>query len=565
MKPLALSDHPFEPLEPEDPPEIGGYRMVARLGTGGMGRVYMATTQSGRWLAIKVIRPEFADDGEFRRRFEQEVTAAQRVQSLFTAPVIDAELEGPRPWMATAYVPGPSLARAVALHGPMPDDTVQSLLIGMAEALRAIHGARIVHRDLKPSNVLLAEDGPRVIDFGIARAADTTPLTRTGMRIGSPQFMAPEQALGHDCTTAVDCFALGSVIFFAATGRTPFGEGPDTAVLFRIAHEEPNLDGCPESLRDLVRRCLNKNPEERPDAAAILAELRPEADARSGGWLPDNVTRRLPAYAAPPPPTRPLASGGIAPPSPTGTPPPHPRAAALPPPMPAPPGESPPQRPLAAGMPPWGMPPRPQPITPPGGPLPPGNRLRRSTSVKVALGGIAALAVVVLIVDIGIRLASTATGHRERASTSAVPGDGGTNGTWENDRRVGAELGRYKDINLSRYYSIRFANDPKHPTPTKGTSGGDLSYDGLSLWGAQLSVLSPGQPGNYVNCRDSTRYTARIGAEFLIKGQLICVTTVSGLVGVIKIKEVGDYIYFHRPYIMFDLAVYQGVPPTPGG
>lgn len=298
MQSDAWSDPPFQPLTPEDPRDIGGYRILARLGAGGMGRVYLGATQTGRRLAVKVVRPELADDQEFRRRFQQEIAAAQRVQSIYTAAVVDADPNGPRPWMATAHIPGPSLAHAVAELGPLPIETVHVLVAGVAEALRAVHQAGIIHRDLKPSNVLLAPDGPRVIDFGIARATDSTPLTRTGLRIGSPQFMSPEQALGEPAGTASDVFALGSLAYFAATAGTPFGEGPDTAVLFRIAHQEPTLDGCPEPLRALVSACLTKEPSGRPSTRHIIDALTSATGATSRDWLPVSLTRRLQHYAA---------------------------------------------------------------------------------------------------------------------------------------------------------------------------------------------------------------------------------------------------------------------------
>ena len=198
---------------------MAGYRLSARLGSGGMGKVYLSYTPGGRPVAIKVIRPEFAEDPDFRRRFRQEVQAAQRVQGLYTAPVIDSETDGAQPWLATAYVAGPTLAAAVAEHGPLPVQTVLLLVAGMAEALQGIHGAGIVHRDLKPSNVLLAPDGPRVIDFGIARAADAHALTGSGIMIGTPAFMAPEQATGAAIGAETDIFALGQVAVFAAMGR----------------------------------------------------------------------------------------------------------------------------------------------------------------------------------------------------------------------------------------------------------------------------------------------------------------------------------------------------------
>ncbi|MFG1943946.1 serine/threonine-protein kinase [Nonomuraea sp. NPDC048826] len=298
----------FKPLQPGDPREVGGYRIIARLGEGGMGRVYLGTTQAGRRLAIKVIRPEFSHDAEFRRRFEHEVSAAQRVHSMYTAPVIDADVAGPHPWLATAFVPGPTLAQVVAAHGPLPVGTVRVLMAGVAEALLAVHAAGVIHRDLKPSNVLLAADGPKVIDFGIARAAESTALTRTGVRIGTPPFMAPEQALGHPSTPALDVFALGSLTCFAATGAAPFGDGPAPAVLYRIAHEQPGLDDCPDELRPLVSRCLAKAPDQRPRIREIISTLR--IDTVPGDWLPEQVSGRLPAFTAEPPPAPATMPGG---------------------------------------------------------------------------------------------------------------------------------------------------------------------------------------------------------------------------------------------------------------
>ncbi|MFA1548597.1 serine/threonine-protein kinase [Actinomadura chokoriensis] len=302
--------HPvYDPPAQGDPREIGGYRIIARLGAGGMGQVFLGSTQSGRHLAIKVVRPEFADDPEFRRRFAQEVTAAQRVQNLYTAPVIDADLNGPVPWLATAHIPGPSLAAAVAESGPLPLSALPTLGAGIDEALQAVHRAGVVHRDLKPSNVLLASDGPRVIDFGIARAADATPLTRTGGVIGSPQFMAPEQVRGTDSTAALDIFAFGSLLYFAATGRSPFGDGDPQAVMFRIVQEEPRLDGCPESLRPLIERCLDKDPANRPGDGELLDELTGMRSAEPAAWPPEPVTESLRAYAAVPGPNGPGSTG----------------------------------------------------------------------------------------------------------------------------------------------------------------------------------------------------------------------------------------------------------------
>ncbi|MFI8823695.1 serine/threonine-protein kinase [Streptomyces sp. NPDC053431] len=313
----AGSSAVFQPLAADDPTTVAGYRLAARLGAGGMGKVYLSYTPGGRPVAVKVIRPEFGEDAEFRRRFAQEVRSAQRVQGLFTAPVIDADAEGAQPWLVTAYVPGPSLADAVVAHGALPVETVLLLVAGMAEALHVIHGAGLVHRDLKPSNVLLAADGPRVIDFGIAHAADATSLTGSGVTIGTPSFMAPEQAAGSRVTAATDIFALGQVAVYAATGVPAFGEGTSHGVLYRIVHEQPDLSAVPERLSELVGRCLAKDPEARPSVAEVI-RLCQEANAatvlrRPEDWLPTAVSADItartatpgPAQTPPPPATAP--------------------------------------------------------------------------------------------------------------------------------------------------------------------------------------------------------------------------------------------------------------------
>ncbi|MFD8644460.1 serine/threonine-protein kinase [Streptomyces zaomyceticus] len=344
----------FHPLAADDPTTVAGYRLAAKLGAGGMGKVYLSYTPGGRPVAIKLIRPEFGEDAEFRRRFAQEVRSAQRVQGLFTAPVIDADPEGAQPWLATAYVPGPSLADAVVSHGALPVETVLLLVAGMAEALHVIHGAGIVHRDLKPSNVLLAADGPRVIDFGIAHAADATSLTGSGVAIGTPSFMAPEQAAGRKVTPATDIFALGQVAAYAATGVPAFGEGTSHGVLYRIVHEEPDLGAVPERLSELVTRCLAKDPAARPTLAEVI-RLCQEANAatvlrRPEDWLPAPVSADITARAAapapvqtPPPPT--TAPAGYSPTAPAGPPAPAAHAPTAPS-TPAPP--SPPAAPPGA-------------------------------------------------------------------------------------------------------------------------------------------------------------------------------------------------------------------------
>ncbi|WP_354637143.1 serine/threonine-protein kinase [Kitasatospora camelliae] len=288
----------FAPLSSDDPREIGGYRLRARLGAGGMGRVYLAHTPAGRPVALKVVRPELAEDPDFRYRFIQEVASARRIHGLYTAQVVDAGTDAATPWLATAFVPGPSLHQVVHRHGPLPERTVLLLLAGIAEALQAIHTAGVVHRDLKPANVLIAPDGPRVIDFGIARAADASPLTGTGLRIGSPGFMAPEQALGLPVTSATDVFALGALIAYTGSGTTPFGSGPEPVPLYRVVHEEPDLSRLPYGLHDLVRYCLAKNPEDRPDTAWLIEAARHHPTTGgdlhfSDGWLPQQVGGEL--------------------------------------------------------------------------------------------------------------------------------------------------------------------------------------------------------------------------------------------------------------------------------
>jgi serine/threonine protein kinase len=247
-------------LRRDDPASVGSYRLLGRLGTGGMGQVFLGQSPGGRLVAVKVIRPELADEAGFRARFAREVTAARNVSGLFTALVVDADPEAPVPWLATAYVSGPSLAEAVNEHGPLPAPSVLALGAGLAEGLGVIHAAGVVHRDLKPANVLLAHDGPRVIDFGIARALETSMLTQSGTVMGSPGFMSPEQAEGAEVGPPSDVFSLGAVLAFAATGEGPFGSGPTPALLYRVVNRDPDLDGQPEQVRPLVERCLAKDP-----------------------------------------------------------------------------------------------------------------------------------------------------------------------------------------------------------------------------------------------------------------------------------------------------------------
>ncbi|MGI5436816.1 serine/threonine-protein kinase [Streptomyces shenzhenensis] len=297
----------MEKLGPGDPRGIGAYRLLARLGAGGMGQVYLARSDRGRTVAVKLVREELAAQEEFRARFRQEVRAAHRVGGHWTAPVLDADTESAVPWVATGYVAGPSLQQVVGRdHGALPERSVRILAAGLAHALQDIHAAGIVHRDLKPSNVLVTIDGPRVIDFGIARALETPAgdgLTRTGSLVGSPGFMAPEQVRGNRITPACDVFCLGSVLAYAATGALPFGGANSGvhALMFRIAQEEPDLAGVPEGLADLVRDCLRKDPAARPTLDRILERTGAEdtvSDGRSRDpWLPAALVAQLGRHA----------------------------------------------------------------------------------------------------------------------------------------------------------------------------------------------------------------------------------------------------------------------------
>lgn len=296
----------LEELQPGDPAQVGPYRLTGVLGAGGMGRVFLGWSSGGRPVAVKVIKPELAADAEFRNRFRREVAAARTISGMYTALLLGTDLDGPVPWLATAYVDGPSLNEAVASYGPLPVTSVLALAAGLAEALAAIHTAGLVHRDLKPSNVLLASDGPRVIDFGISRAADTTTLTSTGQSLGSPGYLSPEQAVGNEVAPSTDIFSLGAVLAFAASGNGPFGAGSLPALVYRVVHEPPTLEGVPAELRPLIERCLAKEPGDRPTANDLLVEL---ADVQPGAqWLPERITAALAGFAVPAP-TR-TASGG---------------------------------------------------------------------------------------------------------------------------------------------------------------------------------------------------------------------------------------------------------------
>ncbi|MFI6351014.1 PQQ-binding-like beta-propeller repeat protein [Streptomyces sp. NPDC050560] len=269
-------------LRAGDPAEIGGYPVEARLGAGGMGTVFLGRTASGRAVAVKLIHQQFADDDEFRTRFRQEVAAARRVSGAFTAAVVDADTDGAHPWMATTYIKGPTLAERITGEGPLDGRQLRTLAIGLAEALRDIHRAGVVHRDLKPSNVVLSPDGPRVIDFGISRAAGHQTLTMTGRVIGTPPFMSPEQLQSpRDVGPSSDVFSLATLLVYAATGQGPFDADSPYMTAYQVVHEAPALAAVPAPLRAVVEPCLAKDGAGRPSADALLTRLRA---------LPDDLT-----------------------------------------------------------------------------------------------------------------------------------------------------------------------------------------------------------------------------------------------------------------------------------
>ncbi|MGW1338407.1 protein kinase domain-containing protein [Streptomyces rubiginosohelvolus] len=463
----------MDKLGPDDPHRIGAYRLLGRLGEGGMGQVFLARSDRGRTVALKLVRRELAERPEFRARFRQEVHAAHRVGGAWTAPVLDSDTEASVPWVATGYVAGPSLQRIVSgrpgapvtasgAYGPLPARSVRFLGSGLAHALQHIHGAGLIHRDLKPSNVLMTIDGPRVIDFGIARALESVAdgdLTRTGVLVGSPGFMAPEQVRGERVTTACDVFCLGSVLAYAASGRLPFGtpeSGGVHALMFRIAQEDPDLTGVPEELAGVVRDCLAKDPAARPGTDEILARLG-EADADEP-WLPATLLAQLGRQAVglldaedPEEPGKPEAPGRPGSPwgseSPRGSGSPQAPETARTPESPQTPETArtpvspqapavPPSGPRTLASPPWPpTPAQPTQLTQPAypsAPIPPAHfaptppppaRDRRSAGATVALIAVA------VVVAIGAGGSVYAFMKGDGAGTIASPGPAGSAGT----------------------------------------------------------------------------------------------------------------------------------------
>ncbi|MFD3910403.1 protein kinase [Streptomyces sp. NPDC058603] len=274
-------------LRREDPRVVGSFRIHRRLGAGGMGVVYLGSDRRGQRVALKVIRPDLAEDQEFRSRFAREVSAARRIRGGCTARLVAADLDADRPWFATQYVPGPSLHDKINEEGPLSAAEVASVGAALSEGLVAVHEAGVVHRDLKPSNILLSPKGPRIIDFGIAWATGASTLTHVGTAVGSPGFLAPEQVRGAAVTPATDVFSLGATLAYAATADSPFGHGSSEVMLYRVVHEEAHLDGMPDALAPLVRACLAKDPEERPSTLQLSMRLK-EIAAREAQGLSDS-------------------------------------------------------------------------------------------------------------------------------------------------------------------------------------------------------------------------------------------------------------------------------------
>ncbi|MEU6669558.1 serine/threonine-protein kinase [Streptomyces sp. NPDC046727] len=348
---------------------IGGYLVERRLGEGGMGTVYLARTRGGRAVALKVAKAELAADPVFRERFRSEVEAARAVGGFHTAPVVDADVDGDQLWLATAYIPGPTLAERLAAEGAMDEPRLRSLAAALAEALESIHSCGLVHRDLKPGNIIMAADGPRVLDFGISRAVESTRLTATGTAFGTPGFLAPEQALGHDVSGAADVFALGAVLV-AAAGGSAWGEGTPMGLMYRSVHEPPDLSAVPEGLREVVEECLAKEPSARPTPTALLDRLTGPAAEPTGPTAPRYqptlaTTPQTPAAPPQTPATPPQALAtppqAFTAPPPPATPPQMPAHApaqpATPPHLPAQPAATPPPAPYGFGPPiPYGTP-----------------------------------------------------------------------------------------------------------------------------------------------------------------------------------------------------------------
>ncbi|MGJ5897227.1 serine/threonine-protein kinase [Streptomyces niveiscabiei] len=555
-------DGAFGALEAGDPVMVGPYRLTAKLGAGGMGAVYLSHTAGGHSVAIKTVRPELAENAEFRRRFRQEVAAARRVQGFYTAPVLDHDVDGPQPWLATAYVAGPSLAEAVGKHGPLPVSSVLLLLAGVAEALSAIHGAEVVHRDLKPSNVLLAADGPRVIDFGIARASDATSLTSTGVSPGTPAFMSPEQAAGKRVTPASDIFSLGQIGVFAATGRGAYGDGSAHALLYRIVHETPDLTGLPAELA-FIARCLAKDPAERPTPAEVIA-LCQEASAtplrQSGDWLPAaigaDIPLRTPRNAGAvggqggvtpvetPGVARAFGAPGVA--GSTGAPTPR----TMPPP-PVHPAYNPPQHPYTPTQ--FAPNTHPNPV-PTAAPAPARHTPRRAKTFLVLAAVLVPLGIwgSNLMADAGDDSAGNAPDPKVSAGStaSAAPPAPRT----------------YRSIDIPLDHFIRFTDTPPKPMnnggSTRNTEESDFYFfqgnddELIGSVGRKVVVLDAKEQGTLQTCRTETRFTRELPLPQVPTGTRLCVHSSAGHIALITYRGSSPASDPSR-YVTVDVTVWK--------
>ena len=492
----------MEPLGSDDPVRIGEYRLLRRRGAGGMGRVYLGRTAGGRTVAVKVVRGELAEDPEFRARFRQEVEAARLVGGDWTAPVLDADTESAHPWVATGYVAGPALTAAVRDFGPLPDTAVRAMGAGLAGALAHVHALGLVHRDVKPSNVLLTLDGPRLIDFGIARALDAAgTLTQSGFVVGSPGYMSPEQAQGATAGPASDVFSLGAVLAYAATGTAPFGDGVSAAVLlYRVLHEQPDLSRLDGGLLAIVRDCLAKDPAARPRPDTLRERLLAEGAGTvrlgQGGWLPPALSAAVGRSAVEllgldhvPEPDRP-APAAVADYVPTWA-------------QPALPADAVPVLPAA-----------------PAGP-PPAVRRPRRVALTVALA------------LLGVLAASLGGLKLYQAQADGTPTDDHTITTTSS-----TSLGSSVTASTSRSATTVAAPPPSTPAPSTGTSTGTSGPAGpnvvpaafVGAWRGDMTSTHTGLPAGTTTV---TVRAAALGAE--------TTTSVNGLDGLITVSCEGAW------------------------
>jgi hypothetical protein len=585
----------FDPLEPGDPRAVGGYPLRARIGAGGMGRVYLSFTPGGRPVAVKLIRAELASDPEFRERFAREVSIAQQVNGIHIAQLIDSGTDRGVPWLAGAYVAGPSLAQVVSACGPLPPATLLALAGRIAESLAAIHATGMVHRDLKPGNILLDESGPKVIDFGIVRAAAPTATGRSGHRtfIGSPPFMAPEQIRGRKVTAATDVFALGATVYYLATGESAFQADFADGVLYRVLHDEPDYDACPEQVRELVRACLRKEPEERPGTQRIIEGCR-AAGAGPATPLPDGVRAMIQSRAQalamlvsrpaePTPPTRepiPRAPAGSTVPieqdeeteQETATDPAHAGASGgQPVPVPFPAAAAQPDpHPASTATPASALPTAPEQDTvtadlapapgllPPTVPIPPGKgssknesgsagtapppRRRRGRTALVALGSSLVTAVAAVVVAAALWPSSDSASAAP--SVSPDPSAAGTGTGLTADDSNGSPVQWQGQVLISTDYvdldSVPVNNGADEPVSTVYDTSAPLVNDQYSLanpyFNQVLAVWTGSAPPTRAQCYDevSAQGVAQVD---IADGTMVCALTPAGRVALIKVTD----------------------------